>query len=63
MLALALMTEVGGEYGDAEASNSVGWIMVVLAAGYIVAALVALLLKWGLRTKVLGCKFHGRYNR
>lgn len=62
MLALALTPKVGGEYGDAESSNSVGWAMVVLAAGYIVAALVALLWKWNPRTKVPGSNFHGRKN-
>lgn len=52
LLALALMAETGGGYGDDETSNSVGWVMVVLVAGYIVAALVALVAKWDSPTKV-----------
>lgn len=48
LLAVALMAETDGD----ETSNSVDWAMVVLAAGYVVVALMALALNWGTRTKV-----------
>lgn len=60
------MAETGGEYGNDKISNSVGWVMVMLTAGYIVAALVVLVWKWDSRTKVarrrllFKCTEHGR---
>lgn len=52
LLGLALVAETEGTYGGERTSQIVGWIMVVLVTGYIMAALVALLMKRGSRTKV-----------
>ena len=49
---MALLAETEGKYGGEETSQVVGWIMVLLVTGYILAAMVALLTKRNSRTKV-----------
>lgn len=58
MLALALMAEAGEERGGDETSKSFGGVMVLLATGYILAAIMALTLE-ELKSRQKVCAFAG----
>lgn len=50
--ALALVAETDREHGGEETSQSIGWCIIVLMTGYIVAALLMVIMKWSPPTKV-----------
>lgn len=52
LLALAIVAETDGKNGGEGTSHLFGWVMVVLVTGYVLAALVAVLMKRGSRAKV-----------
>lgn len=52
VLALALMAETEEDHGDDETPRLLTWVMTVVMAGYVVAALGALVMQRGARTPV-----------